>query len=319
MNSEKTSRDSLKELLCDALGSRESFRCIEGVNPCLITLNGIKFWIYQKNITSTAFNKDSDQSDVNRIQLPERSTFQPIKDSDIAFIFLGYDNDNDVYVTWNPYTTKQRLNITKNVSLYSRGNAQQLARETGAFQQATQTNGSIVLAFPRTRLADYLLNIADYFPEMTEYVAIGSKRRKAANEAYKRFVDLKNIKNFLTYLRSKDYLKEEQCLAYFKVIKKLISDVITPEISCRKIFVKYDDIKEYTKAIVPLLNTNEINILSPEEIECVEPALIAYITYLKNVSVDSTTEYVDSKDETNESSAEDLYMNDEETDDEEQD
>lgn len=117
MSSEKTSRDSLKELLCDALGSRESFRCIEGVNPCLITLNGIKFWIYQKNITSTAFNKDSDQSDVNRIQLPERSTFQPIKDSDIAFIFLGYDNDNDVYVTWNPYTTKQRLNITKNVSL----------------------------------------------------------------------------------------------------------------------------------------------------------------------------------------------------------
>lgn len=319
MSSEKTSRDSLKELLCDALESRESFRCIEGVNPCLITLNGIKFWIYQKNITSTAFNKDSDQSDVNRIQLPERSTFQPIKDSDIAFIFLGYDNDNDVYVTWNPYTTKQRLNITKNVSLYSRKNAQQLARETGAFQQATQTNGSIVLAFPRTRLADYLLNIADYFPEMTEYVAIGSKRRKAANEAYKRFVDLKNIKDFLAYLRSKDYLKEEQCLAYFKVIKKLISDVITPEISCRKIFVKYDDIKEYTKAIVPLLNTNEINILSPEEIECVEPALIAYITYLKNVSVDSTTEYVDSKDETNESSAEDLYMNDEETDDEEQD
>lgn len=154
---------------------------------------------------------------------------------------------------------------------------------------------------------------------MTEYVAIGSKRRKAANEAYKRFVDLKGIKDFLAYLRSKDYLKEDQCLAYFKVIKKLISDVITPEISCRKIFVKYDDIKEYTKAIVPLLNTNEINILSPEEIECVEPALIAYITYLKNVSVDSTTEYVDSKDETNESSAEDLYMNDEETDDEEQD
>lgn len=76
MSSEKTSRDSLKELLCDALGSRERFRCIEGVNPCLITLNGIEFWIYQKNITSTAFNKDSDQSDVNRIQLPERATFQ---------------------------------------------------------------------------------------------------------------------------------------------------------------------------------------------------------------------------------------------------
>ena len=33
MSSEKTSRDSLKELLCDALESRESFRCIERCKP----------------------------------------------------------------------------------------------------------------------------------------------------------------------------------------------------------------------------------------------------------------------------------------------
>lgn len=308
MNNEITSRDSLKNLLCDALNKKDSFRFIKGINPCLIALNGVDFWIYQKNITSTAFTKRSALSDVNRIQLPKRDIFQPIKDSDIAFIFLGYDKDHDVYVTWNPYTTKQRLNITKNVSFYSRRNAQKLASETGTFQQVYQTNGSAILAFPRTRLADYLLNIADYFPEMTEYVAVGSKRRKAANEAYKSFVDSKNIKDFLPYLRSYDQLTEEQSLKYFKVIKKLISEVITPEISCRKMFIKYDSIEDYTKAIVPLINTSEIDILSPEEKACIEPALIAYISFLRYTSNESITDST---------IPEDLYMNEEEEEDEE--
>lgn len=308
MNNEITSRDSLKNLLCDALNKKDSFRFIKGINPCLIALNGVDFWIYQKNITSTAFTKGSDQSDVNRIQLPERDIFQPIKDSDIAFIFLGYDKDHDVYVTWNPYTTKQRLNVTKNVSFYSRRNAQKLASETGTFQQVYQTNGSAILAFPRTRLADYLLNIADYFPEMTEYVAVGSKRRKAANEAYKSFVDSKNIKDFLPYLRSYGQLTEEQNLKYFKVIKKLISDVITPEITCRKMFIKYNSIEDYTKAIVPLINTTEIDILSPEEKACIEPALIAYISFLRYTSNESITDST---------IPEDLYMNEEEEEDEE--
>lgn len=308
MNNEITSRDSLKNLLCDALNKKDSFRFIKGINPCLIALNGVDFWIYQKNITSTAFTKRSALSDVNRIQLPKRDIFQPIKDSDIAFIFLGYDKDHDVYVTWNPYTTKQRLNVTKNVSFYSRRNAQKLASETGTFQQVYQTNGSAILAFPRTRLADYLLNIADYFPEMTEYVAVGSKRRKAANEAYKSFVDSKNIKDFLPYLRSYDQLTEEQSLKYFKVIKKLISEVITPEISCRKMFIKYDSIEDYTKAIVPLINTSEIDILSPEEKACIEPALIAYISFLRYSSNEPITDST---------IPEDLYMNEEEAEDEE--
>lgn len=308
MNNEITSRDSLKNLLCDALNKKDSFRFIKGINPCLIALNGVDFWIYQKNITSTAFTKGSALSDVNRIQLPKRDIFQPIKDSDIAFIFLGYDKDHDVYVTWNPYTTKQRLNITKNVSFYSRRNAQKLASETGTFQQVYQTNGSAILAFPRTRLADYLLNIADYFPEMTEYVAVGSKRRKAANEAYKSFVDSKNIKDFLPYLRSYDQLTEEQSLKYFKVIKKLISEVITPEISCRKMFIKYDSIEDYTKAIVPLINTSEIDILSPEEKACIEPALIVYISFLRYTSNESIT---------GSTIPEDLYMNEENEEDEE--
>ena len=110
MSKEKIDRGEWKKLLGEAFLKSATVKFVDGVNPCLIELNGVRFWIYQKNITSTAFNSESETSDVCRIQLPRRDIFQPIKDSDIAFIFLGYDRDNDVYVTWNPYTTKQRLN-----------------------------------------------------------------------------------------------------------------------------------------------------------------------------------------------------------------
>ena len=79
MVNEKVEREKWKSLLCDALEKSPSFRFLEGINPCLVQLGDMKFWIYQKNITSTAFNKDSEKSDVNRIQLPKRDLFERIK------------------------------------------------------------------------------------------------------------------------------------------------------------------------------------------------------------------------------------------------
>lgn len=285
MVNEKIEREKWQSLLCEALEKSPSFRFLEGINPCLVKLGDMKFWIYQKNITSTAFNKDSEKSDVNRIQLPKREIFEPIKQSDIAFIFLGYDSDNDVYVTWNPYTTKQRLNVTMNVSFYSRRNAQRLAAETGDFQQESQSNGSKILAFQRKKLADYLLHIADYFPEMTEYVAVGSKRRKNANESYRRFVDHKNINGFWSALKDNTAIPQTLRLPYFKVIKKLIESIITPHLSCRKMFIKYDNIEDYTKAIIPLLQAPEIATLNDEERDLLETALILYVKFLTHQSL----------------------------------
>ena len=295
MVNEKVEREKWKSLLCDALEKSPSFRFLEGINPCLVQLGDMKFWIYQKNITSTAFNKDSEKSDVNRIQLPKRDLFERIKNSETAFIFLGYDSDNDVYVTWNPYTTKQRLNVTANVSFYSRRNAQRLAADTGDFQQESQSNGSKILAFQRKKLADYLLHIADYFPDMTEYVAVGSKRRKSANESYRRFVDNKNISGFWATLRDNAAIPQPLRLPYFKVIKKLIESIITPHLACRKMFIKYDNIDDYPKAIVPLLQSQEIGTLSDEEKELLETALVLYVKFL-----------------THQSMSEDLLNNDEE-------
>ena len=87
MSKEKIDRGEWKKLLGEAFLKSATVKFVDGVNPCLIELNGVRFWIYQKNITSTAFNSESETSDVCRIQLPRRDIFQPIKDSDIASIY----------------------------------------------------------------------------------------------------------------------------------------------------------------------------------------------------------------------------------------
>lgn len=287
MSKEKIDRGEWKMLLNEAFSKSAMVRFVEGVNPCLIELNGVRFWIYQKNITSTAFNSESDASDVCRIQLPRRDIFQPIKDSDIAFIFLGYDRDNDVYVTWNPYTTKQRLNVTQNVSFYSRRSAQNLAAQTGEFQSSYQSNGNKLLAFQRMNLPDFLLNVAEYFPEMQEYVAVGSKRRKQANETYRNFVNRKNIVHFLGYLRTDPKvcsMNEVNPLMYFHTIRALVDCVVTPNLVCRKLFLKYDDICDYPKALVPLMDTEEVYLMDTKLLDCLEPALVLYVSFLIKIS-----------------------------------
>lgn len=287
MSKEKIDRGEWKKLLGEAFLKSATVKFVDGVNPCLIELNGVRFWIYQKNITSTAFNSESETSDVCRIQLPRRDIFQPIKDSDIAFIFLGYDRDNDVYVTWNPYTTKQRLNVTQNVSFYSRRSAQNLAAETGDFQSSYQSNGSKLLAFQRMKLADFLLNVAEYFPEMQEYVAVDSKRRKEANETYCNFVNRKNIEHFLGYLRTDPKvcsMSQVNPVLYFQTIRSLVDDVVTPNLVCRKLFLKYDNIGDYPKALVPLMNTEEVYLMDTKLLDCLEPALVLYVLFLIKIS-----------------------------------
>lgn len=284
MAKEIIDRGKWKKLLEESLTKSPSFKLLDGVNPCLVQLDSIKFWVYQKNITSTAFPGQKATSDVCRIQLPKRDMFKDIKESDIAFILLGYDKEHDVYVTWNPYTVKQRLNITGNVSFYSRKSAQLFAAESGDFQSGHLSNGSKFLAFKRLKLADYLLNVAEYFPEMQEYVAMGSKRRKEANEAYRQFVNRKNIDGFLGYLRAKKIFSDEFCVLYFKAIKHLVEVVLRANLVCRKLFLKYDTVADYIKAIVPLMDVEETYLLESDEVNCLEQAIVLYVSYLEHFS-----------------------------------
>ncbi len=153
---ERIEPKELRSLLDEILSNSATYKRLSDlINPCLIALDGVEYYIYIKNITPTAFPNANPE--VIRVQLPRRDIFNPIKNSDTPFVFLGYDADNDVYATWNPYWAKQRLNVVENVSFYSRLNAQKEARETLQFQRHPLSNDGEVITFPREKIAYYLM------------------------------------------------------------------------------------------------------------------------------------------------------------------
>ena len=145
-------RDKLKELLSEAL--QESPKChgqIMGNNPMYVMYGGDLIYVYIKNLTPAQLSNDN--PDIWRAQLSSHKDFEDVLKSDYLFIFLGYDAENDVYATWNPYWTKQRLNNANNVSFYSRYSMQQEAADAQEIISLDLNNNGKVVVFPRKRLS----------------------------------------------------------------------------------------------------------------------------------------------------------------------
>ena len=75
------------------------------------------------------FSLFKDRPGTTRAQLPKRDLFDEIKKSPNIFIFLGYDQENDVFVCWDFNVAKERLNVGKSVSFYSRISYQEEVEE----------------------------------------------------------------------------------------------------------------------------------------------------------------------------------------------
>ena len=270
---QKIDRQELQMLFLEALNGAD-YRFIEGLNPFHILLNGAEYWIYIKNLTSAHF----ENPDVWRAQLPQRDDFQPIKESEADFILLGYDGDNDVYATWNPIWVKQRLNSTGNVSFYSRLSLQEQARGEKQFKRMELSNEGEVVVFPRELVKMFFINVQNFFLAEGDYVAIGSKRRPEANEAFKTFTDTANIAEFAKYLADKG-MSQVTIGNYCRVVKNLISDgTITKN---RKLFYTYDSISEYHLAIPQFIILDDVREKNEKWHNLVSAALNAYIDYLQ--------------------------------------
>lgn len=270
---QKIDRQELQMLFLEALNGA-SYRFIEGLNPFHILLNGMEYWIYIKNLTSAHF----ENPDVWRAQLPQRDDFQPIKESEADFILLGYDGDNDVYATWNPIWVKQRLNSTGNVSFYSRLSLQEQARGEKQFKRMELSNEGEVVVFPRELVKMFFINVQSYFLAEGDYVAIGSKRRPQANEAFKTFTDTANIAEFAKHLADKG-MSQVTIGNYCRVVKALISDgTITKN---RKLFYTYDSISEYHLAIPQFIILDDVREKNEKWHNLISAALNAYIDYLQ--------------------------------------
>lgn len=132
-----------------------------------LEVKGVDFYIYIKSLT---YAGNPYPKTTTRSQLPKRDEFESIKVSDSIFLFLGYDEANEVFACWDPNKTKNRLNEKQYVSFFSRLNLQESVR-IGEVLKATLTNGDKYVLFKQNDLAQFLLNICDYFPNLKMPVA----------------------------------------------------------------------------------------------------------------------------------------------------
>lgn len=159
MKIEKIFPETLLELIRKELDKRSCFEYIEGVQPFLMKYDNVPYYVYIKNLSSAFFK---DRPGTTRAQLPKRDLFDEIKKSPNIFIFLGYDQENDVFVCWDFNVAKERLNVGKSVSFYSRISYQEEVEE-GEFLRINLKNGDNPIVFKRKSITDFFDKINTFF------------------------------------------------------------------------------------------------------------------------------------------------------------
>lgn len=163
MKIEKIYPETLRQLMVEVLKTSQDFSYISGTQPFLMQFRDKEYYVYVKNLSSAYFKE---RPDTTRVQLPIREEFEEIKKSPNPFIFLGYDQDNDVLVCWNFHNAKMRLNEKQSVSFYSRQFFQDEV-VLGAFLRKRLKNGDEPILFKRRDLVDFFNKIDTFFPLST--------------------------------------------------------------------------------------------------------------------------------------------------------
>lgn len=243
-----------------------------GKNPCHFMYGEREFYAYIKNISPSYFKPGED--DVWRVQLTGVNALQEIKESEATFVLIGYDDVNDVFATWNPYIVKQRIGTSSSPSFYSRLSVQnEVASGDIECRKLDLNNEQEVLIFKASFLPQYLADVDVYFDD-EDYVAMGSKKRPEANEAFRIFCDRKYLESFANSQYGID-LDTATIRDYVK--KGLLSKF-------KKYFLKYDSIKDYKLAIAELSEKHKFD----DEIEY--NILSRYVDYQEGRIIDEESE-----------------------------
>ena len=249
----KISGKVLREIFEESIKDSGTYKRLDDglKNPAHIIFNGVECYVYIKNLSYAYLGNP----DVWRAQLTGVDVLNEIKESPAMFILLGYDSDNDVYATWNPHQVKQRIGTASSPSLYSRLSLQQEVGRTGEIKSMVLNNDLEVLVFPNGRLVDVLSNLDQFFPDTSDYVAMGSKRRSEANAAYKELTNTKKLDEYAKFLLKAGVLPtevERLCQA----LKRLFnSNLISLH---RKVFLAHDSLEYYHDALVEFFNLDDV-------------------------------------------------------------
>ena len=249
----KISGKVLREIFEESIKDSGTYKRLDDglKNPAHIIFNGVECYVYIKNLSYAYLGNP----DVWRAQLTGVDVLNEIKESPAMFILLGYDSDNDVYATWNPHQVKQRIGTASSPSLYSRLSLQQEVGRTGEIKSMVLNNDLEVLVFPNGRLVDVLSNLDQFFPDTSDYVAMGSKRRSEANAVYKELTNTKKLDEYAKFLLKAGVLPtevERLCQA----LKRLFnSNLISLH---RKVFLAHDSLEDYHDALVEFFNLDDV-------------------------------------------------------------
>lgn len=279
---EKFKPETLLLMMREVLDQSIDFNYINGIQPFFMSFGNQKYYVYVKNISSAYF---SDRDKTTRAQLPIRPEFDLIKSSPYPFIFLGYDGINDVLICWNFYIAKNRLNVGKSVSFYSRSFFQSEVKD-GEFARRRLKNGDLPVLFKRTNLIEFFKRIDTFF---LNDISLKSDKNSYVGQ-YNYEQDFKN------FLKDKKNLSEKSIKSYTNALRGRISDGI------RKNYIKsldtiffIEDISFLERLNRQLFEIEEYKLLDSvgkNMYSCAFNNFIAFINYKSNNEINENQNMV---------------------------
>ena len=98
---------SLRKKFFDTVKDYPKFEVVQEGNVSQIRIDGEDYFLFFKCVSPEGKPHPIEHQ---RAQLPRRTEFDDVLKTDIPFLFLGYDVDNDVFVCWEPAKLRNRLN-----------------------------------------------------------------------------------------------------------------------------------------------------------------------------------------------------------------
>lgn len=154
----------LRNMFFDTVKGYTNFEIVEVGTVSQIRVDGDDYFLFFKCVTPEGYPHPIEHQ---RAQLPQRPEFNDVLKTDIPFLFLGYDVDNDVFVCWEPAKLRTRLNKKSYVSFYSRLSIQESIIE-GEIKEETLSNGDKFVLFKRVDIIPFFQMIDEHFPELSK-------------------------------------------------------------------------------------------------------------------------------------------------------
>lgn len=223
-------KKQLKELF-ETIVAESGAKCGKS-NPFIYQRVNFRCYVFIKNISPAYYVNYPDNS---RVQLPTSNRFKEVINSHLHFFIIGYDKENEVFVSWNPSLIKDRLNEKRNVSVYSRFSWQSEV-PTGEFIQHYLGNEEKVILFKKELLNKFfevyptLFNGLENNINTCKFEVNGKfdyEMRNIINPLLKEHKVLQAVSTLEDVLKNEPEYQELSFKDYFKIINEIYTEIFS--------------------------------------------------------------------------------------------